>query len=313
MSTPTPPDETERLSRFSLARLGQFGLALIQVNDPRRRDELLSQFTAHVAKEAIEVRRIDFSHVNKLLSLRDELRTQLADQPPLQPSKTVLALVGLDHLIVPPSEGEDEPSKALPFVVGLNLERDGFRTDVPYPLLLWLTETSADMLFRHAPDFADWISSLIRVSAPTPKPLGPPELPPGAQRESGAMLSMNVDAKPTPNLEQRLNALHTRVAELREEGEPSEPRLAQVLQEMGELYAESENYAQLELAVMPLTNAIRIHEKHGNIRACAESQLALADVEGQRGQVAKAEQLATSAIAHFIALGDEVEQAIALR
>ena len=281
MNTPTSPDETERLSRFSLARLGQFGLALIQVNDPRRRDELLAQFTAHMAQEDIEVRRIDFSHINKLLSLRDELRTRLVAQPPLQPSKTVLALVGLDHLIVPPSEGEDEPSKAMPFVVGLNLERDGFRTDVPYPLLLWLTETSADMLFRHAPDFADWITSLIRVAATTTaaKPLGPPALPPGAQRESKLGLSFNSDAKPKPNLEQRLDALHARAAELREEGESTEPRLAQVLQEMGELYATNENYGQLELAVVPLTSAIALHEKHGNIRGCAESQLALSKVE----------------------------------
>jgi len=227
----TPPSqdvqlsEFERLRRFVAYHAGDFTLGLVRVNDPRRRDGLVTALADALARDGVRMVRLDFSgrHPDSLLdALRRDPQVQVAPD-----GRAALAIVGLDHLI----ETQPADRRARPFSVALNLERDAFRTEFRLPITLWLTDHAMDRLFHHAPDFADWFSGVFRFTAqPRQATLREvPERPAPREREPSPVSAQTA-------LE-RIDLLEDRRAELEREGPAARPRLAEILREMGQVYA----------------------------------------------------------------------------
>jgi tetratricopeptide (TPR) repeat protein len=75
-------------------------------------------------------------------------------------SPDALVLDGLEQVVRrKPDNGGPEESQ--PVLEGLNLERDGWRRDVPIPVVLWTSDFLLPLLARHAPDFLDWRSGTV--------------------------------------------------------------------------------------------------------------------------------------------------------
>ena len=305
--TVAPPSEDvqlsdfERLRRFVVYHAGDFTLGLVRVNDPRRRDGVLASLTEALARDGVRMVRLDFSgrHPDSLLDeLRRDPQVQAASS-----SRAALAILGLDHLI----ETRPADSLARPFSVALNLERDAFRAEFRLPITIWLTDHAMDRLFHHAPDFADWFSGIFRFTAqPREATLREvPEQP--AQREP----------EPSPVSEQtaleRIDLLESRRVEFEREGPPARPRLAEVLREMGQVYAALPEFHYRQSAVSHLAHAARLFREIGDGRRLADALSELAEVHYWIARYPDARNELEEALSIYRAIGDRPGEANAIR
>jgi tetratricopeptide (TPR) repeat protein len=81
----------------------------------------------------------------------------LAAAEAAQPAKLALFVYGLEHSI-PSSEAYP------PILSHLNLNRELFRQEILYPLVIWLPEYAVTALARRAPDFWAWRSGFYELS-----------------------------------------------------------------------------------------------------------------------------------------------------
>jgi len=251
------PGEFDRLRRFILYHLGGFTLGLVRVNDPRQRDGVIASLTDALAADGARLIRVDVANRHPA-NLRDAIFGEPAAQAALKndPQHTALAVVGLEHLV----EAEARQAGRPPFAAALNLERDALPQAIPVPLILFLTDHAMDRLDLAAPDFFDWYSGIFRL-----RPAGAPAL-------ETAMPQTKQAAEPPPSystalspdtLSARLELLEERRMELERAGPEARPRLAQVLQEIGDLYAGLPEYKEWQNAVLPLRRAAEILHETG--------------------------------------------------
>jgi tetratricopeptide (TPR) repeat protein len=250
------PGEFDRLRRFILYHRGGFTLGLVRVNDPRQRDGVIASLADTLAAEGVRLIRIDAANRHPS-DLRDVIFYESSARAAVKDSQhTALAVVGLEHLV----EAEVRQSGRPPFAAALNLERDALPQAVPVPLVLFLTDYAMDRLDLAAPDFFDWYSGIFRLRPPGAPPLEP------------ALTQMRHAAEPQPahstdlapdTLGARLELLEERRLELERAGPEARPRLAQVLKEIGDLYAGLPELGGRQNAVLPLRRAAEIFHETG--------------------------------------------------
>ncbi|HEY4691180.1 MAG TPA: tetratricopeptide repeat protein [Anaerolineae bacterium] len=249
------PDEFERLRRFILYHLGGFTLGLVRVNDPRQRDGVIASLAEALAAAAARLVRVDLAN-RYPGGLRNALRNDPDARAALQdPARAALALVGLEHLI----EAEPDETGRPPFAAALNVERDALHAALPLPIILFLTDHAMDRLDLAAPDFFDWYSGVFRL-----RPAGAPELT-TASRLAEPRQPYETGSLSPGTRQERLDFLEDRRAELAQQAGPeARLRLAQVLKEMGELYAGLPEFHNRQLAVPSLKQAAEIFREEGH-------------------------------------------------
>jgi len=249
------PDEFERLRRFILYHLGGFTLGLVRVNDPRQRDGVIASLAEALAAADARLVRVDLAN-RYPGGLRNALRNDPDARAALQdPARAALALVGLEHLI----EAEPDETGRPPFAAALNVERDALHAALPLPIILFLTDHAMDRLDLAAPDFFDWYSGVFRL-----RPAGAPELT-TASRLAEPRQPYETGSLSPGTRQERLDFLEDRRAELAQQAGPeARLRLAQVLKEMGELYAGLPEFHNRQLAVPSLKQAAEIFREEGH-------------------------------------------------
>ena len=246
------PNNYDRLRRFILYHLGGFTLGLVRVNDPHQRDGVIASLIDNLIADGARLIRVDVAN-----RFPENLRQAIRDDPDARVAletdhkHAALAIAGMEHLI----EAEAHESGRPPFAAALNAERDALPQALPVPLILFLTDHAMDRLDLAAPDFFDWYSGIFRF-----RPVHGPEAP---------APSMQQVAEPPPSYSTtlsseafaaRLDLLEERRAELARTGERL--RLAQVLKEIGDLYAGLPEYHHREAAMSYLKQAREIfHEE----------------------------------------------------
>ncbi len=133
-------------------RFGQ-GLTVLfaRCNVPIFRQQLAREAVRRLAVQHIDVVEVDGSA--RALDLRQRLREQLAEST-VTGDKRAIFLYGLEHAIP-----RDEPDA--PLLVELNMGRELFHRDAPYPLVFWLPDFALTALARGAPDFWAWRSGVF--------------------------------------------------------------------------------------------------------------------------------------------------------
>jgi tetratricopeptide (TPR) repeat protein len=265
------PGEFDRLRRFILYHLGGFTLGLVRVNDPHQRDGVIASLADTLAAEGVRLIRIDAANRHPS-DLRDAIFYESSVRAAVQDSQhTALAVVGLEHLI----EAEASRTGRPPFAAALNLERDALPQIVPVPLVLFLADYAMDRLDLAAPDFFDWYSGIFRLRPPGAPPLEPamPQMRHAAEPQSAYSTDLAPDA-----LGARLELLEERRMELERAGPEARPRLAQVLKEIGDLYAALPEYDERQNAVLPLRCAAEILHEAGQKAEEAAALEQLGDV-----------------------------------
>ena len=250
------PGEFERLRRFILYHLGGFTLGLVRVNDPRQRDGVIASLSDALAADNARLIRVDLANRHPA-----DLRQAVLGDPDTRAlldkdrTRSALAIVGLEHLI----EAEAGESGRPPFAAALNLERDALPGVLPVPLILFLTDHAMDRLDLAAPDFFDWYSGVFRLrsaSAPTPE-TAVSQAKQVAESRQPYSISLSPDT-----LAARLDLLEERRTEFERAGPEARLRLAQVLKEIGEIYADLPELDERQNAVLPLRRAAEIfHEE----------------------------------------------------
>ncbi|HRQ38686.1 MAG TPA: tetratricopeptide repeat protein, partial [Chloroflexota bacterium] len=263
--------EFERLHRFVRAHRGRFTLGLVRVNDPKQRDGLLASLRDVLAADGLKLVMVDLSNrhpenLRHALQQDDEARTALQ-----QPGQAVLGVVGLEHLI----EAEAGRTERPPFAAALNAERDALRKELPLPLLLFLTDHAMDRLDLASPDFFDWYSGVFRFR-PAQAASGGFTIPLAIPMQSQAAIGDDDDPDLPPTQAARLDLLEDRLQALQHEGEGA--RLAQVLQEIGEIRARTAEYKNRQLAVPYLKRAAEIFHEQEDKSAEANTLETLGDV-----------------------------------
>jgi len=253
----------DRLLRFLLAHRGQFALGIVRVNNPRQRDGLVASMRERLAREGMQLCVLDFSQrqIHSLyeeLTRDQELRACLREHS----ESTALALVGLEGSIdTPPYPGGQIPA----FLAALNLQRDNISTGFHLPVTLWLNDYSMDQLAEGAPDFFDYYAGLFTfrsVVVERERPLEP------QARESLVPPEQEVSAE---FLEERIDLLQGRLMELKRKGpldEPDRERLAQLLEQLGEVYYSFRDKGAAITYFKQATRAFaELEDKDGTVRS----------------------------------------------
>jgi tetratricopeptide (TPR) repeat protein len=168
-------DELQRLLT-ALDYADGFAIFFARCNVPVQRRQLIAEIRQQLSARNLYLLELQFerpvrdlrSHLRRLLSQQraspplsnqvssPTLELALAEAAPnYRPVATpVLSISGLEFSIP-----FDKPNAAL--LSELNLGRELFRRDAPYPLLIWLPDYAITAVARHAPDFWAWRSSVF--------------------------------------------------------------------------------------------------------------------------------------------------------
>ncbi len=293
------PGEFDRLRRFIQAHLGRFTLGLVRVNDPRQRDHVIASLAQALAADGAQLLQVDLGN-RRPASLREAIGPALESA---RPGRAALALTGAEHLM----EAEAGPAGRPPFAAALNLEREALRAETPLPLILFLTDHAMDRLDIASPDFFDWYSGLftLRPASVSAPPMGttvPMEIPIRAAPAPANDLSEQTRAE-------RLELLEARRVEMEQAGPEARPRLAEVLKEIGELYAALPEYDDRQLAISYLKQAGEIfHEKQASADEAAVLEM-LGEVCYWINDYAQATRRCEAALRLYQELGDRLGEA----
>jgi tetratricopeptide (TPR) repeat protein len=154
-----------------------FTLLFARCNLPVLRRRLIDVARARLATIGIEVVEIEFDKPVKNLRqlLRERLLEATATHQPVPPNgtpilhlqertpayaapKLVLFVTGLEYSIP-----YDDPAALL--LAELNLGRELFQRELPYPLLFWLPDYALTAVARYAPDFWAWRSGVFEFES----------------------------------------------------------------------------------------------------------------------------------------------------
>ena len=266
------PSAFDRLRRFVLYHLGGFTLGLVRVNDPRQRDGVIASLRDALAADGARLICIDVANRHPA-DLRQAILYEFSTRAALDRDSqhTALAIVGLEHLV----EAEAREAGRPPFAAALNLERDALPQALPVPLILFLTDHAMDRLDLAAPDFFDWYSGIFRL-----RPAGAPGFESAASQTQLAAESRPAysTALSPDTLSARLELLEERRMELERARPEARPRLAQVLKEIGDLYAGLPELDERQNAVLPLRRAAEILHELGQKAEEAAALEQLGDV-----------------------------------
>lgn len=156
-----------------------FAIFIARCNVPVQRRQFIAEAKAKLAPLNIHVLELTFDQ--PIRDLRSHLRQLLADNgqslnlqiqnpksqelvlaEPVTPYRAtptpVIFISGLEFSIP-----FDDPSA--PMLSELNLGRELFRRDAPYPLLFWLPDYAITSVARYAPDFWAWRSSVFEFES----------------------------------------------------------------------------------------------------------------------------------------------------
>jgi tetratricopeptide (TPR) repeat protein len=157
--------EYRRLLRVLRMARGQFFLFPVECDfPPRLRDALLARLYTDLKSEGSCLRVVTLTRDNWDMFSLPGMETPVT-------AGEVVALVGLEDTPgITPELGA--PPRRPPALALLNLQRDGFRTCLPAPLLVWCPPHAYNALLEHAPDFFDHYSGLFHfmnaASEPAP-------------------------------------------------------------------------------------------------------------------------------------------------
>ncbi|HKQ09042.1 MAG TPA: tetratricopeptide repeat protein [Blastocatellia bacterium] len=126
--------------------LAPLGIRLVEIDLTEPISELLPILKAHIAKAQ-----------GATNAASEGPPTSLAAAEAARPAKLALFVYGLEHSI-PSSEAYP------PILSHLNLNRELFRQEILYPLVIWLPEYALAALARRAPDFWAWRSGLYEFA-----------------------------------------------------------------------------------------------------------------------------------------------------
>ena len=127
-----------------------FRLGLVKCNQPVQRRQMADLLKEMLAGE-VQIQEVDLKE--PVDDLRAAVGQLLTEGVQTGTGKRVLMVFGFEQSI--PSEG------SVPALEGLNLSRDLFPCDFPFPFLLWLPDYALTRLAREAPDFWGWRSGVF--------------------------------------------------------------------------------------------------------------------------------------------------------
>ena len=127
-----------------------FRLGLVKCNQPVQRRQMADLLREMLAGE-VQIQEVDLKE--PVDDLRAAVGQLLTEGSQTGTGKRVLMVFGFEQSI--PSEG------SVPALEGLNLSRDLFPCDFPFPFLLWLPDYALTRLAREAPDFWGWRSGVF--------------------------------------------------------------------------------------------------------------------------------------------------------
>ncbi|MFZ1315403.1 tetratricopeptide repeat protein [Methanothrix sp.] len=127
-----------------------FRLGLVKCNQPVQRRQMADLLKEMLVGE-VQIQEVDLKE--PVDDLRAAVGQLLTEGGQTGTGKRVLMVFGFEQSI--PSEG------SVPALEGLNLSRDLFPCDFPFPFLLWLPDYALTRLAREAPDFWGWRSGVF--------------------------------------------------------------------------------------------------------------------------------------------------------
>ncbi len=127
-----------------------FRLGLVKCNQPVQRRQMADLLKEMLVGE-VQIQEVDLKE--PVDDLRAAVGQLLTEGGQTSTGKRVLMVFGFELSI--PSEG------SVPALEGLNLSRDLFSCDFPFPFLLWLPDYALTRLAREAPDFWGWRSGVF--------------------------------------------------------------------------------------------------------------------------------------------------------
>ncbi len=258
-----PIDEFERIKRFAEYHQGQFSLGLVRVNDPRKRNEIVENLCHALKQDGIQLHRLDLSNRHPA-NLREALNASAEGRRLLQsPRNIALAVTGMEHLIETTT-----PAGRPAFAAALNAERDLLRNGLPLPILLFMTDLAMDRLDLNAPDFFDWYSATFHFH---------PQGPSAARNEAAAAGISHQPPTTSAKQRQKLEMLEKARKVLTSQAQPA-PMLANVLMQIGDIYAALPGFADRQLATSYFKQAAQLYEDLKRAQKQAESLARLAEV-----------------------------------
>jgi tetratricopeptide (TPR) repeat protein len=174
------PENISTLDRLvrSIDLAEGFALFFARCNVPVLRDELMLTATQKLAALGVEVVEVAFE--DEPVNVRERLRAALtaAGENTEAPIPVELPAPVQPLAVAEPPSGYTVGAKRAVFVTGLeygipydqpnarilaelNLGRDAFPRDVPYPLVIWLPDYAVTAVARFAPDFWAWRSGVF--------------------------------------------------------------------------------------------------------------------------------------------------------
>lgn len=132
-------------------------IGLVGVNSSEDRETIIEALKQHSNCQDIQFVQYELNSKN-LRFLQDELIQKLPKIERKPNKKLVLLLTGLEASIQTVGDLGDYP----PVLVDLNYVRDGFVSNVPCPIVIFLPEQSLDRLAEFAPDFWAWRRTVIQ-------------------------------------------------------------------------------------------------------------------------------------------------------
>jgi tetratricopeptide (TPR) repeat protein len=176
---PLSPENEEILARLIrvLDYAEGFTLLFARCNVPVLRRRLIDLAEEELHKLGIRVLKKEFDA--PVQQLRDVLREWLtAELPPFNLTQITPLPIDLPPVLNEPKPTYSTEPKIVLFVSGLehsipydnpnarllaelNLGREFFQFDTPYPLLIWLPDYAITAVVRHAPDFWSWNSGIF--------------------------------------------------------------------------------------------------------------------------------------------------------
>lgn len=132
----------------------KFTICFVSVNFADDRAAIIEALKQHPDCKERQFVQFEFNDA-KLEFLQDELIERLSKMEQPLNKKAALLLIGLEASI-------GMVGDYLPMLVDLNYVRDGFVTNVPYPIVIFLLDKALSRLAEFAPDFWAWRMAVIR-------------------------------------------------------------------------------------------------------------------------------------------------------
>jgi tetratricopeptide (TPR) repeat protein len=303
-----------RLLRLLRAARGMFALVPVESNlAPAERDHLIARLSADLEADGMGLRVVELSYDRS-----DPVAAMVAECRKDDGAQAIL-LHGLEQ-----TPGLRHGDKRRPTFAILNHSREAIEARFPVPLIVWCGPRSFAALRRHAPDFFDHFTGLVRMVRP--EPAGRTTVPAGREGLTTQPAETMPDLAARANVtfyreqltdgslsdEDRLRALLGLAAALSElpgtEGLDAAAEAARVLDEARQTIAPSDNgeaYARLQR----ITGSVQrlLGNRHEAAEALDEAVQCYRDLVLEQGE-AYEPALASALVSFGNVLGDSGER-----